>query len=98
MIPCSISEPSQVFFLGRPVEVVCSNMSPLKDTYDSFQASPVLHFLPAATLGAVGLGEGNTLRLYGPFRSDLCENDRCVVLGGYLDIWTLGGNFGKMII
>ena len=28
-------------------------------------------FLPAATLGAVGLGEGKFLCLYVPFRSDL---------------------------
>ena len=58
----------------------------------------MLIFLPAATLGAVGLGEGKFLRPYVPFRSDMCENDQCKVFGGYLDMWTADGNFWQMII
>ena len=33
-----------------------------------------------------------------PFRSDMWENDLCMVSGGYLDIWTADGNFWKIII
>ena len=69
MIPCSISEPSQVFFLGRPVEVVCSNMSPLKDSNGSFKASPVLHFFGKTTRNTIDFpfchsipGKQSTLR------------------------------------
>ena len=54
-------------------------------------------FLPAATLGAVGLGEGNTLC---PRRlGQIClEELTCMVFGGYLDIRTADGNFGILII
>ena len=59
-------------------------------------------FLPAATLGAVGLGEGKFLCPsvcpYVPFRSDMWENDKCKDFGGYLDIWTADCNFWQMII
>ena len=55
----------------------------------------MLFFLPAATLGDVGCRSrrGKFLCAYVPFRSDMWENDQCMVFGVYLDIWTAVGNF-----
>ena len=43
-------------------------------------------FLPAATLGAVGLGEGKLSVRPCRLGQIMWENDQCMVLGGYLDI------------
>ena len=47
-------------------------------------------FLPAETLGAVGLGEGKFLRTYicTCHLGQICgRNYQCMVFGGYLENW-----------